>query len=152
MKMRKYGIKIIALFVGIVMGQGTVFADMTINEITFSNGLINVSGNWDSGEALTYEVYKNEVTTPDFSDITGFGEIPFSYDNKFDFTFGLNDTGTYKICLSDGYEIIFGEFDYASEEDRNEFIAGINLILENPETLSGYCAYRKGNYASYASS
>ncbi|MBE7011336.1 MAG: S-layer homology domain-containing protein [Ruminococcaceae bacterium] len=137
MKKRTFQMMIITLIVGVIMAQSIAFADTTITKIKSSDGVIIVSGEWDSGEALTYEVYKKEVTNPKFSDIAGFGEIPFSFDNTFSFEFGLKETGVYKICISDGYDVIYEEVVYASEEDRTAFMTGVAEILSNSETAPG---------------
>ena len=115
---------------------GTASAATTIDSIEVAEGLVRVSGATDKGGAVTYEVYDADVQKPALKDILGFGEIYPEATGEYSFDFGLKKGGSFTIRIFDGEEKVYGEFAYASEEDRKAFLEGMTEVLKNSDTAA----------------
>lgn len=141
--------KFIVLAVSSLLVCSTAFAETTLSGITPAEGVVTVTGKTDS-EVITYEVYDKDVTTPTKTDIVGFGE-KYTDGEDFTITFGLKNSGTFKIRLFDGATYVSDEFDYASASARAEFAeVTVTNILKTPATAATALGEELGKSANAA--
>jgi len=134
--MRKKLFGLVGVFTACVMACTSGYAATTISKISVVEGKVTVEGSTDTSTYLTYEVYDRTISEPTKADIAGFGEKYLTQSGDFTLRFGMKNGGSYKVRIFDGVNQVIGEFDYASQADRDTFVAGITTILSTPDTAA----------------
>ncbi len=127
---------LVSVLTACIMTCGSAYAATTISKISVVEGKVNVEGTTDSTTYLTYEVYDRTISEPTKADIDGFGEKYLTQSGAFSLRFGMKNGGSYKVRIFDGVNSVIGEFDYASQADRDLFVGNITSILASPDTAA----------------